>query len=57
MESLFTITVEGKVFNVYTLNNYTTPYYYVKEYGSINHFMTIRRLENYIKRRMAGKKR
>lgn len=57
MEPLFTVTVNGKVFNVYTLPSYTTPYYYVKEYGSINHFMTILRLTNYIKRRMAGKKR
>lgn len=57
MEPLFTITVNGKTFNVYTLPSYNTPYYYVVEYGALNHFQTVLRLKNYIKRRMTGKTR
>jgi hypothetical protein len=50
------LEVEGRHFNVYTLPSYMTAYYYVKELGSVNHYQTLRRLQNAIKRAMkAGK--
>lgn len=43
-------------FDVYTLPSYSTPYYFCRELGSANHFQTVRRLENAIKRAIkAGK--
>lgn len=55
-EPITSLEVEGRTFQVFTLPSYTTPYYFVKELGSINHFMTLRRLANAIRRAMkAGK--
>lgn len=44
------ITVEGRTFVVYTLGSYVTAYYYVRELGRVNHYDTLRRLQNAIKR-------
>jgi hypothetical protein len=55
-EPITKLDISGRTFNVYTLSSYDTPYYYVKELGSINHYPTLRRLRNHITRAMkAGK--
>lgn len=46
------ITVEGQTFTVYCLSPYTTPYYYVPKFGRVNHYDTLRKLENYIRRQL-----
>lgn len=42
--------VEG--FKVYTLPTYATPYYYIRELGSVNHTMTLRALRTLIRRKL-----
>lgn len=56
MDPITTLTVNGRTFNVYTLESYVTAYFYVKELGRVQHFDTLRRLKNAISRAMkAGK--
>lgn len=55
-EPITTLEVEGRTFQVFTLPSYSTPYYFVKELGSVNHHMTLRRLTNAIRRAMKSGK-
>lgn len=49
-----TVEVEGRTFDVFTLNTYVTPYFYVEELGSTKHFRTLQALKNAIRRHMAA---
>ncbi len=45
-----TIEVDGVKYPVYTLDGYNTAYYYAERLGSMEHFDTIKKLINAIKR-------
>lgn len=55
-EPIGTLEVDGRVFQLYTLSSYVTAYFYVRELGSVQHFETLTRLKNAIRRAVkAGK--
>lgn len=47
-----TVEVSGKRFDVYTLPAYATPYFYVREFGSVHHFDTLPKLRSFIRKEM-----
>lgn len=49
-EPITTITVLGETFNVYTLQTYTTPYYFVPKFGRQNHYRTLAQLSRFVGR-------
>lgn len=55
-EPIGTLEVDGRTFQLYTIPSYVTAYFYVRELGSVQHFETLARLKNAIRRAVkAGK--
>lgn len=52
-DTIGTLSVNGKEYDVRTLPTYMTPYYYVPGFGSQNHFRTVAALAKYVKKRQA----